>query len=54
MSYLLLFVCGLLTALPLVFSPLQLLSWFTLIPLFLVAKQKKSAYRHGLVFSLGY
>ena len=54
MSYLLLFLCGVLTAIPLVFSPLQLLSWFTLVPLFLIAKNKKSAYRHGLVFSLGY
>lgn len=54
MSYFLLLFCGILTALPLVFDWLFLLPWISLVPLFLVVTDKKSAYRHGLVFSLGY
>ncbi len=54
MSYLIVFLCGLLTALPLIFDVLAFLPWVSLIPLFLIAERKKSAYRHGLVFSLGY
>jgi len=54
MSYLLALAAGLLTALPLLFDELFLLPWFSLVPLFCIAKSKQSAYRHGLVFSLGY
>ncbi|MBQ7125374.1 MAG: apolipoprotein N-acyltransferase [Clostridia bacterium] len=54
MTYLVVFVCGILTSLPLIFDFLAFLPWFSLIPLFFIAEKKKSAYRHGLVFSLGY
>ena len=54
MTYLIVFVCGMLTALPLIFDFLAFLPWISLIPLFLIVEKKKSAYRHGLVFSLGY
>lgn len=54
MSYLVALAAGLLTALPLLFDELFLLPWFSLVPLFCIAKSKQSAYRHGLVFSLGY
>lgn len=54
MSYLIALAAGLLTALPLLFDELFLLPWFSLVPLFWIAQEKKAAYRHGLVFSLGY
>ncbi len=54
MSYLVVFLCGLLTAAPLIWSPLFLLPWFSLVPLFVIAESKKAAYRHGLLFSFGY
>lgn len=54
MSYILLFVCGALAALPYIFEFLFLLPYFALIPLFVIAKRKKSVYRHGLCFSMGY
>lgn len=47
-------ICGILTALPYIFDFLFFLPYFTLAPLFIIALKKKSAYRHGLVFSLGY
>ncbi len=47
-------ICGVLTALPYIFDFLVFLPYFTLAPLFIIALKKKSAYRHGLVFSLGY
>lgn len=54
MTYLLVFLCGIFTSLPLILDFLAFLPWFSLIPLFWIAEKKKSAYRHGLVFSLGY
>lgn len=54
MSYLIALLSGCLTALPLLVGELFLLPWVSLVPLFVLAVQKKSAYRHGLVFSLGY
>ena len=54
MSYLILFVCGILTALPYVFEYTFLLPYFAMSPLFIVAATKKSAYRHGLCYSMGY
>ena len=53
-SYFIVFLCGFLTALPLVVDTLFLLPWFSLVPLFTIAGKKKSAYRHGLAFSMGY
>lgn len=47
-------ICGVLTAMPYIFDFLFFLPYFTLAPLFIIALKKKSAYRHGLVFSLGY
>ncbi len=54
MSYLIMLLCGALTALPYIFDWLFFLPYFTLAPLFVIALKKKSAYRHGLCFSLGY
>lgn len=54
MSYLLLFLCGSVTALPYVCEYLFFLPYFSIVPLFVIAKRKKSAYRHGLCFSMGY
>ncbi len=54
MTYLVALLSGLLTALPLLFDVFFFLPWFSLVPLLLIAKKKRSAYRHGLVFSLGY
>ncbi|MBO5040513.1 MAG: apolipoprotein N-acyltransferase [Clostridia bacterium] len=54
MSYLIMLICGVLTAMPYIFDFLFFLPYFTLAPLFIIALKKKSAYRHGLVFSLGY
>ncbi len=54
MSYLIMLICGLLTAMPYIFDFLFFLPYFTLAPLFVIALKKKSAYKHGLVFSLGY
>ncbi|MBQ4065441.1 MAG: hypothetical protein IJD10_05020, partial [Clostridia bacterium] len=54
MSYFIVFLAGILSALPAVIGELFLLPWFSLIPLFWVAKNRKAAYRHGLVFSIGY
>ena len=54
MSYLVLFVCGILSALPYLSGYLFFLPYFTFAPLYLIAKRKKSAYRHGLCFSMGY
>lgn len=54
MSYLFVFLSGLLTALPFLFPKLYLLSWISLAPLFVIAAKKKSAYRHGLVFGMGF
>lgn len=54
MSYLIVFISGILTAIPLISEYLFFLPWISLIPLFLVAEKKKTAYRHGIVFSLGY
>ncbi len=54
MTYLIVFLSGILTALPLLFDFLAFLPWISLIPLFYIAEKKRSAYRHGLVFSLGY
>ena len=47
-------ICGVLTAMPYIFDFLFFLPYFTIAPLFVIALKKKSAYRHGLVFSLGY
>ncbi len=47
-------ICGMLTAMPYILDFLFFLPYFTLAPLFVIALKKKSAYRHGLVFSLGY
>ena len=54
MSYLIMLICGILTALPYIFDFLFFLPYFTLAPLFIVALKKKSAYRHGLAFCMGY
>lgn len=54
LSYAAVFAAGILTAIPLICEYLFFLPWISLIPLFLAAERKKSAYRHGLVFSLGY
>ena len=54
MSYLFVFLSGLLTALPFLFPKLYVLSWISLAPLFVIAAKKKSAYRHGLVFGMGF
>ncbi len=54
MSYLILFLCGVLTALPYVFEYTFFLPYFTIAPLFIIAATKKSPYRHGLCFSMGY
>ncbi len=54
MSYVIVLLAGVLTALPLIFDALFFLPWVSLIPLFYMARKKSSAYRHGLVFSLGY
>ncbi|MBQ8254771.1 MAG: hypothetical protein IJY94_04630, partial [Clostridia bacterium] len=54
MSYIIVLICGVLTAIPYIFDLLFFLPYFTLAPLFVIALKKKSAYRHGLVFSLGY
>jgi apolipoprotein N-acyltransferase len=54
MSYLILFLCGILTALPYVFEYAFFLPYVTIAPLFIVAATKKSTYRHGLSFSMGY
>ena len=54
MSYLLLFLSGILSALPYLNGYLFFLPYFTFAPLFIAAKRKKSAYRHGLCFSMGY
>ncbi len=54
MSYLIMLICGVLTAMPYIFDYLFFLPYFTLAPLFIIALKKKSTYRHGLVFSLGY
>ncbi len=54
MTYLIALLSGLLTALPLVVEELFFLPWFSLVPLFWIARRKPSAYRHGLVFFLGY
>lgn len=54
MSYLMMLICGILTALPYIFDFLFFLPYFTLAPLFIVALKKKAAYRHGLVFCIGY
>lgn len=54
MSYLVMLICGVLTAMPYIFDFLFFLPYFTLAPLFIIALKKKSAYRHGLCFSLGY
>lgn len=54
MSYLILFLCGILSALPYVFEYAFFLPYLTIAPLFVIATQKKSAYRHGLSFFMGY
>lgn len=54
MSYIILFLCGILSALPYVIEYTFFLPYFALAPLFIVASTKKSAYRHGLSFSMGY
>ncbi len=54
MSYLIVLICGILTALPYIFDFLFFLPYFSLAPLFIIALKKKSTYRHGLVFSMGY
>ncbi len=54
MSYLVAFLCGILTSLPLIFNFLSFLPWVSFVPLLLLCERKKSAYRHGLAFSLGY
>lgn len=54
MSYLFALLSGILTALPFLFPKLYLLSWISMVPLFVIAVRKKSAYRHGLVFGMGF
>ncbi len=54
MSYLVMLICGVLTALPYIFEFLFFLPYFTLAPLFIIAIKKRTAYRHGLVFCMGY
>lgn len=54
MSYLMMLICGILTALPYIFDFLFFLPYFSLAPLFIIAIKKKAAYRHGLVFCIGY
>lgn len=54
MSYLIMLICGVLTAMPYIFDFMFFLPYFTLAPLFIIAARDKRAYRHGLCFSLGY
>ncbi len=54
MSYLIVFICGILTSLPYIFDFLAFLPWISLVPLFVISKRKKGAYRYGLSFSMGY
>ncbi len=54
MSFLILFICGILSALPYLNGYLFFFPYFSFAPLYLIAKRKKSAYRHGLCFSMGY
>ena len=54
MSYFIMLICGILTAMPYIFDFLFFLPYFTLAPLFIIASKDKRTYRHGLCFSLGY
>lgn len=54
MSYLLMLLCGALTAAPYVFDFLFFLPYFTVAPLIIVTLKKSAPYRHGLTFFLGY
>lgn len=54
MSYLIMLFCGILSALPFVFTDLWLLAWVCIAPLFWFAAEKKHAYRHGLAFFIGF
>lgn len=54
MTYLILLLCGILTALPYIFDFLFFMPYLTIAPLFIIAHKSKKAYRHGLCFSMGY
>lgn len=54
MSYLIALICGLLSSLPFIFPDLWIVAWFSSAPLFWLAAQKKTAYRHGLAFFTGF
>ncbi len=54
MSYLAVFLSGILSALPFLSEYLAFLPYFSLIPLFCFSGRVKSSYRHGLAFSAGY
>lgn len=54
MSYVAMFFGGIIAALPFIFSDLWLLGWVCIAPLFWIAAEKKSAYRHGLAFFAGF
>lgn len=54
MSYVLVFLSGLCTALPFLFPSLWALEWFSIIPLFYFAPRVKKRYLHGLAFGMGF
>ena len=54
MSYVIAFIAGIVTSLPLIFEELSPIAWLSAAPLFYYALTKKSAYRHGLAFCAGY
>ncbi len=54
MSYLICYISGLLTAIPMLFDRLWLLSWISMAPFFCILMKDTPKYRHGLMFSLGY
>ena len=54
MIYLICFISGVLSSLPLLFDCLFPLSWVSLAPMFYVLIQKKPLYRYGLIWGIGY
>lgn len=54
MTYFLVFVCGLLTALPYVFDFLFFVPYFSVAVLLILTLKNKRPYLHGLCFSMGY
>jgi len=54
MTYLILFLSGVATALPFLFPILWPITWISLAPLFYLAPQIKKRYLHGLCFGMGF